>query len=177
MSESIRLFVAAEDCPSDRTDAAPGIMPPPPRDTTSPQPPSETVWLLSAYEHGREFLGWSTSRQILDDFVSRRGYSSTTIRRLDTKNQVTTYTSPPSPRDHSIGALHLDYSAAGILIAAGIRTLGQMADMSIETFRRLGLKPPHHRRIQKDLAQYGLKMSFELFPGEQRGWSPKRRSA
>jgi hypothetical protein len=49
--------------------------------------------------------------------------------------------------------------------------------MSVGVFRMLGFMPPHYRYLQKKLAKYGLKMSFELFPGEQRGWSPKRRSA
>jgi hypothetical protein len=180
MRESIRLFVAAEGHSSETVDAAPGIEPPPapePRALEQPSPPA-TLWMVTTTSGSRMLSGWSADREVIDKFVSRRGYKNTRISRLDASNEISgkSVQGPPSPRDYCVDRLFLCNDAIDELIDAGIKTLGQVADMPIEMFRKFGYQPSECRHVQKYLAKYGLKLSFELLPGEGRWWSAKRKS-
>jgi hypothetical protein len=186
MRESIRLFVAAEGHSSKTVDAAPGIEPSSPQPTPravpedpAPSTQEKTRWVLTVRKgyNGQEF--WSTDRALLERFAKLRGYKDFTIGQPIHGTQIPAewMTTEPSPRHLSIENLPLDSYEINRFLSAGVHTLGDMAAMSLEQFRYYGFKPQDYRPVQQGLLRFGMKMSFDLFPGEQRGWSPKRNLA
>lgn len=186
MRESIRLFVASEGHDSDTVDAAPGIEPPPPQpipravpEDPAPSTQEKTRWVLTVRIGYRDQEYWSTDRALLERFAKLRGYKDFTIGQPIHGTQVPAewMTTEPSPRHLSIENLPLDTYDISRFMSAGVHTLGAMAAMSLEQFRCHGFKPQDYHPVQRGLLRFGMKMSFDLFPGEQRGWSPKRRPA
>jgi len=168
MPRSLTIF-AATDLTADRVDAAPGIEP----------PANDEVYLLEAIVSGRQLISWSRDRSDLMELVRRRGYDNHQITKLGPANRIKPVhiADPASPRDRSLHHLPLSWESGERLVMSGYRTFGQVADMPLAEFRRLGFTPEHYRYIAGGLAKVGLKMSFDLLPGERKAWSPKRRSA
>jgi hypothetical protein len=121
---------------------------------------------------------WADSRDLAMEHVRRRGHTAYDLIPLTAKFRIDPewLKQPHSPRDYSVEKLRL-WDTAQRLLGAGYLTLGALANMTLEEFRRLGFNPPDYRAIQGQLALHGLTMSFKLFPGERKAWSPKRRSA
>jgi hypothetical protein len=185
MSESIRLFVASEGHDSNTVDAAPGIEPPP---ATSPQslsadpapaPENKLPWFLIAYLGHSELKHWSMDRGLLERYALLRGYKAFTIEqpRQDKQLPAEWMTVTRSPRHLSIENLPLSAYGVSRFMDVGVHTLGDMAAMSLERFRYHRFKPQDYHPIQRGLLAFGMKMSFDLLPGEQRGWSPRRKYA
>src|SRR4051794_14451668 len=109
------------------------------------------------------------------EYCKRRGYESYELFGLGIMHRLPEkFVSLSSPRECSVVKLGLEEHQEDRLLPAGIKTLGGVADMTLDVFRRLGFTPAHHHEITASLAGHGFRMSFGLFPRERFQWSPKR---
>jgi hypothetical protein len=174
MADSFHVVAAADGCRAEKVDAAPGIEAGIEPTELGAEP--RKVWLLTVPVGRQKVVAWSDDRKALDDIVRRRGYRGAVISFLGPGHFAAPNPSPGTPRDYSIQMLDLEDHQVDALMDAGVKTLGNVADMTQADFQRAGFTPPVYRAIQQVLGSLGLRMSFDLFRKERRAWSPKRRT-
>jgi hypothetical protein len=179
-----RTFIFGTGLRSSGSNAPVVVVEPSNRDIPEPKPEPPAIKEIWVLEVDGFIPCWSTDRNVLDRLVVKRGYEhaeggTSRVYKLKGSRTHEAYVESIGSEwiDKSVYALDMKAATAQWFCNHGVHFVREAVEMTIADFKKKGIPPKSVRVLGIALKKVGLSLSFDLYPGEVNGWSPKRKQA